>query len=64
LILAFSEKFIALNSRGKENVLLAAALVPPVLARIHAEERLLQSQFGDVLVAYRTGTSRLIPGIY
>jgi protein-S-isoprenylcysteine O-methyltransferase Ste14 len=45
-------------------VLLAASLVPPVLARIHAEERLLQSQFGDEYVAYRARTSRLIPGIY
>jgi protein-S-isoprenylcysteine O-methyltransferase Ste14 len=44
--------------------LLAALHVPPVLARIHAEERLLQSQFGDEYVAYRARTSRLIPGIY
>ena len=45
-------------------VLLAALLVPPVLARIHAEERLLQSHFGTEYAAYRTRTSRLIPGIY
>jgi protein-S-isoprenylcysteine O-methyltransferase Ste14 len=45
-------------------VLLAAPLIPPLLARIHAEERLLQSQFGDEYAAYRARTSRLIPGIY
>ena len=45
-------------------VLLAALLVPPLLARIHAEEGLLQSQFGDEYAAYRARTSRLIPGIY
>jgi protein-S-isoprenylcysteine O-methyltransferase Ste14 len=44
-------------------VLLAALLVPPLLARIKAEERLL-SQFGAEYEAYRARTSRLIPGIY
>jgi len=45
-------------------VLLAAALLLPLIARIHAEERLLLSQFGDEYAAYRARTSRLIPGIY
>ena len=45
-------------------VLLAALLVPPLLARINAEERLLRSQFGDEYDAYRARTSRLIPGLY
>jgi protein-S-isoprenylcysteine O-methyltransferase Ste14 len=45
-------------------VLLVALLVPPVIARIHAEERLLGSQFGDEYAGYRARTSRLIPGIY
>jgi len=45
-------------------VLLAAALLPPLVARIHAEERLLASQFGGEYEAYRARTSRLIPGIY
>jgi protein-S-isoprenylcysteine O-methyltransferase Ste14 len=45
-------------------VLLAALLIPPVLARIRAEERLLRSQFGDEYAAYSARTSRLIPGIY
>jgi protein-S-isoprenylcysteine O-methyltransferase Ste14 len=45
-------------------VLLAALLIPPLLARIHAEERLLQAEFGNEYAAYRARTSRLIPGIY
>jgi len=45
-------------------VLLAALLVPPLLARIKAEERLLRSQFGAEYDAYRERTSRLIPGLY
>ena len=45
-------------------VLLAAALLPPLIARIHAEERLLASQFGDEYAAYCGRTWRLIPGVY
>jgi len=45
-------------------VLLAALLVPPLLARINAEERLLRSQFGEEYDAYRARTWRLIPAIY
>jgi len=45
-------------------VLLAAFLLPPLIARIHAEERLLASQFGDEYAAYRSRTWRLIPGVY
>lgn len=54
----------ALAFRSGAGVLLAALLIPPLLARIHAEEALLGSQFGDVYDDYRTRTSRLIPGIY
>jgi protein-S-isoprenylcysteine O-methyltransferase Ste14 len=50
--------------RSGVGVLLAALLVPPLLARISAEERLLRSQFGEEYDAYRTRTWRLIPGIY
>ena len=50
--------------RSGIGVLLAALLVPPLLARITAEEKLLQSQFGVEYDAYRARTSRLIPGIY
>jgi len=50
--------------RSGLGVLFAALLVPPLLARIHAEERLLQAQFGDVYAAYCARTFRLIPGVY
>jgi len=36
----------------------------PLVARMHSEERLLRSQFGDEYEAYRARTSRLIPGLY
>ncbi len=42
----------------------AALSIPPLLARINAEERLLRSQFGAEYDAYRARTSRLIPGLY
>jgi protein-S-isoprenylcysteine O-methyltransferase Ste14 len=45
-------------------VLLTALLIPPLVARIGAEERLLRTHFGDESDAYRSRTSRLIPGIY
>lgn len=45
-------------------VALAAALIPPLVARMNAEERLLLSQFGDQYAAFRARTSRLIPGVY
>src|SRR5262249_48524043 len=50
--------------RAVAGVLLAVALIPPLLARINAEERLLHSEFGAEYEAYRARTSRLIPGIY
>jgi protein-S-isoprenylcysteine O-methyltransferase Ste14 len=45
-------------------VLLAALLIPPLAARMRAEERLLRTQFGDEYDAYCSRTSRLIPGLY
>ena len=54
----------ALAFRSGVGILLTALLVPPLLARIHAEERLLQAQFDDEYDAYRRRTSRLIPGLY
>lgn len=50
--------------RSGVGVLLALLLIPPLLARIRAEERLLHTQFGDKYDAYRGRTSRLIPGLY
>ena len=54
----------ALAFRSGVGILLTVLLVPPLLARIHAEERLLQAQFGGEYDAYRRRTSRLIPGLY
>ncbi len=50
--------------RSRVGVLLTALIIPPLLARIHAEERLLRTQFGGEYDAYCTRTSRLIPGLY
>lgn len=44
--------------------LLAAALLPPVLARIAAEARLLQAWFGAEYTTCRARTWRLVPGLY
>jgi protein-S-isoprenylcysteine O-methyltransferase Ste14 len=54
----------SLAFRSGVGVLLAALMVPVILARIRAEERLLRSEFGTAYDAYRARTSRLIPGIY
>jgi protein-S-isoprenylcysteine O-methyltransferase Ste14 len=50
--------------RSTVGVLLAGLLIPVIVARIRAEERLLSEQFGPQYDAYRARTSRLIPGIY
>ena len=39
-------------------------VLPPLIARIHAEERLLGATFGAAYDAYRARTWRLVPGIY
>jgi protein-S-isoprenylcysteine O-methyltransferase Ste14 len=54
----------ALAFRAGVGVVLAALLIPPLVARISAEERLLRSEFGSEYDAYRARTSRLIPGLY
>jgi protein-S-isoprenylcysteine O-methyltransferase Ste14 len=54
----------ALAFRSGVGILITALLLPPLLARIRSEERLLRTQFGDEYDAYRARTSRLIPGIY
>jgi protein-S-isoprenylcysteine O-methyltransferase Ste14 len=54
----------ALAFRSGVGLLLAVMYLPPLLARINSEERLLQSQFGSEYDAYRARTSRLIPGVY
>jgi protein-S-isoprenylcysteine O-methyltransferase Ste14 len=55
---------LGLAFRSGIGVLLTALTLVPLIARIKAEERLLQSQFGNEYAAYRARTSRLIPGIY
>ncbi len=50
--------------RAGVGVLLTGLLIPPLLARIRAEERLLRTQFGAEYAAYCARTSRLIPGLY
>ena len=54
----------ALAFRSGLGVLLAALMVPPLLARIRAEEALLRAHFGEPYDAYRSRTSRLLPGLY
>jgi protein-S-isoprenylcysteine O-methyltransferase Ste14 len=50
--------------RSVIGVLFVALMIVPLVARMNSEERLLRSQFGDEYEAYRTRTSRLIPGVY
>ena len=54
----------ALAFRSGVGVLLTALAIPPLLARMNAEERLLGTQFGEEYEAYRRRTARLIPGLY
>jgi protein-S-isoprenylcysteine O-methyltransferase Ste14 len=54
----------ALAFRSGVGVLLTALTIPPLVARMRAEETLLRTQFGGEYDAYRRRTSRLIPGVY
>lgn len=54
----------ALAFRSGVGLLLAALLIPPLVVRIRAEERLLRTQFDGEYDAYCRRTSRLIPGLY
>ena len=54
----------ALAFRSGIGVLLTALTIPPLLARMRAEEALLRTHFGGEYDAYCTRTSRLIPGLY
>ena len=54
----------SLAFRAGAGVILTLCLIPPLIARIRAEERLLQSQFGADYDAYRARTARLVPGVY
>lgn len=50
--------------RSVVGVLLALAMVPVVIGRIEAEERLLATQFGEDYEVFRRRTARLIPGVW
>jgi protein-S-isoprenylcysteine O-methyltransferase Ste14 len=50
--------------RAGVGVLLTALLVPPLLARMRAEERLLRSEFGASYDAYCQRTARLLPRLF
>jgi protein-S-isoprenylcysteine O-methyltransferase Ste14 len=54
----------ALAFRSSVGILLTLMLIPPLVARMRAEERLLHSHFGGQYDAYRDRTWRLIPGLY
>ena len=54
----------ALVFRSLVGVLLTALMIPPILARIRAEEILLRSHFGAEYDAYSARTSRLLPGVF
>lgn len=54
----------ALAFRSGAGLVLAALNIPPLIARMRAEERLLLENFGEDYVRYRDRTARLIPGLY
>ena len=54
----------ALAFRSGVGVVLTALTLVPLLARIRAEEALLNAHFGAEYPAYRARTWRLIPWIY
>ena len=54
---------LAFRSNGA-GLLLTALLLPPLIARMNSEEKLLRSQFGAEYDAYLAHTFRLIPHIY
>lgn len=54
----------SLAFRAGAGLLLTALIVPPLVARMNAEERILHEQFGAAYDAYRARTWRLIPWAY
>src|SRR5262249_30321787 len=54
----------ALIFRSAIGVLVSLLLLPPLVARMNAEEALLESEFGDRYAAYRRRTWRLVPFLY
>lgn len=54
----------ALVFRSSVGLVLAACLLIPLVARMHAEERLLSQHFGSEHDRYFKRTWRLVPGVY
>ena len=54
----------SLAFRSGIGVLLTALMISPLVARMHAEEKLLRAHFGSEYAAYCARTRRLIPGVY
>ena len=54
----------ALAFRSGIGIMLTALMLPPLIARMHSEERLLGETFGAEYEKYFARTWRLIPGIY
>jgi protein-S-isoprenylcysteine O-methyltransferase Ste14 len=54
----------ALAFRSGVGVMLTALMIPPLVARMHAEEKLLRAHFGSEYESYIAHTWRLIPGVY
>jgi protein-S-isoprenylcysteine O-methyltransferase Ste14 len=50
--------------RSGVGVVLTALLIPPMIARMDAEDALLLAQFGEAYEAYRGRTARLIPWVW
>src|SRR5262249_49769924 len=53
-----------LVSRSASGVLVSLLLLPPLVARMNAEEALLESEFGERYAEYRRRTWRLLPFLY
>ncbi|HEX4637553.1 MAG TPA: isoprenylcysteine carboxylmethyltransferase family protein [Rhizomicrobium sp.] len=54
----------ALAFRSGTGLVLAALNIPPLVARMRSEEKLLLENFGEDYARYRDRTARLIPGLY
>jgi protein-S-isoprenylcysteine O-methyltransferase Ste14 len=54
----------ALAFRSGLGLLLSLLFLPPLIARMNSEERLLESQFGERYAEYRRRTWRLVPLVY
>jgi protein-S-isoprenylcysteine O-methyltransferase Ste14 len=56
--------YFALAFRPGAGVLLWATILPPLVARRNAEERLPRAHFGPACADYCARVSRRVPGVY